>query len=289
MGAEEMDMGQALPIGIYEKALPTDLPWEERLERAGQAGYDFVEMSIDESEPRLARLNWTAGERAALRNAVANSGVKVLTMGVSGHRKYPLGSATDEIRKTGLEILYRSIDLASDLGVRIIQLMGYDVFYEESSDLTRSRFIESLHTGAAWAGTAGIMLGLENVDLVFINSIEKALGTIRQVNSPWLNVYPDMGNLVAAGYEPLSQFRLAQGHMVGVHIKDAVFGQVRGVPFKAGVVPFDKIFQLISENCFHGPMVVEMWADLDTRGDPFLSAREAREFVGSVMAENWSN
>jgi L-ribulose-5-phosphate 3-epimerase len=289
MGAEEMDMGQALPIGIYEKALPSDLTWEERLERAAQAGYDFVEMSIDESEPRLARLNWTAGERAALRHAIANSGVKVLTMGVSGHRKYPLGSASDETRKTGLEILSRSIGLASDLGVRIIQLMGYDVFYEESSDRTRDRFVESLRTGAEWAGSAGIMLGLENVDLVFINSIDKAMRTIQQINSPWLNVYPDMGNLVAAGYEPLSQFNLAIGHIVGVHVKDARPGEVRGVPFKAGVVPFDKIFQLLSELGFHGPLVVEMWADLDERGDPTLSAREAREFVGSVMAETRRN
>jgi L-ribulose-5-phosphate 3-epimerase len=283
-----MDMRQALPIGIYEKALPSDLSWEERLECAAQAGYDFVEMSIDESEARLARLHWTAGERAALKNAIANTGVRVLTLGLSGHRKYPLGSASDETRQAGLELLARTIDLADDLGIRLIQLMGYDVFYEESNERSRDRFVAGLITGAGWAGTAGVMLGLENVDLYFINSIEKALGYVQQVNSPWLNVYPDMGNQVAAGYEPLSQFRLAEGRIVGVHIKDALPGQVRGVPFKAGNVPFDKIFQLLPEIGFHGPMTVEMWADLDGRGDPFLSAREAREFVAALMAENWN-
>jgi L-ribulose-5-phosphate 3-epimerase len=282
-----MVQSTALPIGIYEKALPSELSWDERLDLAAQAGYDFVEMSIDESEPRLSRLNWTSEERASLRNAIANSGVRILTMGLSGHRKYPLGSCSEDVRQAGLEILDKSIGLASDLGVRIIQLMGYDVFYEESNDRTRNRFVEGLTNGCEWAGAAGIMLGLENVDLDFINSIEKALHYIREVNSPWLKIFPDMGNLVAAGYEPLSQFRQAKGQIVGLHVKDAVLGQVRGVPFKEGIVPFDKIFQVLSEICFHGPLVVEMWAHLDKRGDPFCSAAAACEFIRHVIDNNF--
>jgi L-ribulose-5-phosphate 3-epimerase UlaE len=45
-----------MPVGIYEKALPDAMSWEERLAAAGQAGYDFVEISIDESDERLSRL-----------------------------------------------------------------------------------------------------------------------------------------------------------------------------------------------------------------------------------------
>jgi L-ribulose-5-phosphate 3-epimerase len=278
-----MIKSSALPIGIYEKAFP-EMSWDERLDLTAQAGYDFMEMSIDESESRLQRLNWTANERATLRNAIANTGVRVMTMGVSGHRIYPLGSASEDVRKTGLEILYKSIELAADLGVRIIQLMGYDVFYEESNDCTRDRFIDGLMTGVEWAGEAGVMLGLENVDLNFINTVEKALIYVREVNSPWLKLFPDMGNLVAAGYEPLAQFRQAKSLMVGVHVKDAVLGEVRGVPFKQGLVPFEQIFQLLSELiCFHGPLVLEMWAHLDKQGDPFLSAVEAREYIRFII------
>ena len=81
-----------MPVGLYEKALPAELCWEERLAAAGRAGYDYVEISIDESEERLSRLDWTASERAALRNAIANTGVRISTMCLSAHRKYPLGS-----------------------------------------------------------------------------------------------------------------------------------------------------------------------------------------------------
>ena len=69
-----------MPVGLYEKALPASLSWEERLAAAGQAGYDFIDISIDESDERLARLDWPASERAALRHSIANTGVKIMTM-----------------------------------------------------------------------------------------------------------------------------------------------------------------------------------------------------------------
>ena len=38
------------PIGIYEKATPKHFTWKERLEFAKELGFDFVEMSVDESD-----------------------------------------------------------------------------------------------------------------------------------------------------------------------------------------------------------------------------------------------
>lgn len=44
-------------LGIYEKAMPTSLTWEERLIHAKEAGFDFVEISVDETDERRARLD----------------------------------------------------------------------------------------------------------------------------------------------------------------------------------------------------------------------------------------
>src|SRR5512136_1865432 len=140
-----------MPVGLYEKALPAALSWEERLAAAGQAGYDFMEISIDESDERLGRLDWPAAERAALRRSIANTGVGIMTMCLSGHRKYPLGSHTPELRRRGQEILHKAIEFAGDIGLRVVQVMGYDVFYEPSDDETRVNFIDSLQYGVRWA------------------------------------------------------------------------------------------------------------------------------------------
>ncbi len=33
-------------LGLYEKALPPEMDWEERLQAAKDLGYDYVEISI---------------------------------------------------------------------------------------------------------------------------------------------------------------------------------------------------------------------------------------------------
>lgn len=277
-----------MPVGLYEKALPAALSWEERLAAAGKAGYDFVEISIDESDERLSRLDWAAHERAALRQAISNTGVRVMTMCLSGHRKFPLGSHNAEIRQKGLDILYKAIEFAGDMGLRVVQVMGYDVFYETSDEQTAANFVEGLYRGAHFAGQAGVMLGLENLDTPFVENLSKGLAIIREINSPWLRLYPDMGNLSAAGYYPPDELPLAKDHLLGIHVKDALPKLIRGVPFGEGIVPFRETFRVLAEIGFWGLLGIEIWGDKHSCGDPISSAADARQFVCELVAsETW--
>ena len=56
-------LSKQIPLGIYEKALPAGECWLERLQLAKTLGFDFVEMSVDETDERLSRLDWSR-ERA---------------------------------------------------------------------------------------------------------------------------------------------------------------------------------------------------------------------------------
>jgi predicted hexulose-6-phosphate isomerase len=278
-----------MPVGLYEKALPAALSWEERLTAAGQAGYDFVEISIDESDERQARLDWSASERAELRSAIANTGVKIMTMCLSGHRKYPLGSHSKELRLQGQMILHKAIEFAGDLGLRVVQVMGYDVFYETSDEETRVNFIEGLRLGAHWAGQAGVMLGLENLDTPFVDNLTKALSIINEIDSPWLRLYPDIGNLTAAGYYAPDELALAKNQVLGIHVKDALPRIIRGVPFGEGIVPFSETFQALAKTGFWGLIGVEIWGDRHADHDPLTSATAARRFVDNLVTEAWPN
>ena len=276
-----------MPIGLYEKALPSGLCWEERLTAAGQAGYDFVEISIDESEERLSRLDSTPHERAELRRAIVNSGVNIMTMCLSGHRKYPLGSHSPEIRQRGLETLRKAIEFAGDIGLRVVQVMAYDVFYETSDEKTRAYFLEGLERGTRWAAQSGVMLGLENLDTQFVDSIQKALVIIHEVESPWLHLYPDIGNLAAAGYCPSEEVTLAKGQLLGIHVKDALPRVIRGVPFGAGIVPFRETFRALAQADFWGMIGVEMWGSMHPDQDPIDCVAAARTFVDCLVTEAW--
>jgi L-ribulose-5-phosphate 3-epimerase len=278
-----------MPIGLYEKALPAELSWEERLAAAGQAGYEFVEISIDESDERLSRLDWSASERAALRQDIANTGVRIMTMCLSGHRKYPLGSHSSDIRRQGLDILYRAIDFAGDIGLRVVQVMGYDVFYETSDEATAAYFVEGLYRGAQYAGQAGVMLGLENLDTPFVENLSKGLAIIHAINSPWLRLYPDIGNLAAAGYYPPAEIALAKEHILGIHVKDALPKVIRGVPFGDGIVPFQDTFRALAQTGFWGLLGIEVWGQMHADEDPIAAAAACRRFVEDlVAAEIWA-
>jgi L-ribulose-5-phosphate 3-epimerase len=131
------------------------------------------------------------------------------------------------------------------------------------------------------------MLALENTDLEFVDSVDQGLRLLETINSPWLQLYPDMGNLAAAGYDPAEQLRRAAGHLVAVHVKDTVPGVVRGVPFEEGIVPFEEVFQALAEAGFWGPMTVEMWSHMDASGDSLASVVAARRFVARLVASAW--
>ena len=157
-------MARAYTLGLYEKAMPGDLNWKEKMLAAKEAGFDFIEISIDETDAKLARLDMSGEERLELVSLMRETGVPIRTMCLSGHRKYPLGSNDPEICARGMEIMEKAIILAEDLGIRIIQLAGYDVYYEEGSQETKERFEKNLRKAAEMAARAGVVMGFETME-----------------------------------------------------------------------------------------------------------------------------
>ncbi|MBF0700222.1 L-ribulose-5-phosphate 3-epimerase [Streptococcus danieliae] len=257
----------ARPIGIYEKATPKHFTWKERLEFAKELGFNFVEMSVDESDERLARLDWTKEERLEVVKAIYETGVRIPTICFSGHRRYPMGSADPVLEAKSMETMQACIELAQDLGVRVIQLAGYDVYYEDKSPETRKRFLKNLRQACTWAEQAQVMLAIEIMDDPFINSIEKYLAVEKEINSPYLFVYPDTGNLAAWHNDFHSEFLLGHNSIAALHLKDTYpvtetsKGQFRDVPFGQGCVDWEATFQVLKETNYQGPFLIEMWSE----------------------------
>ena len=277
-------MATAPALGIYEKALPTHTDWSARLQCVADAGYGFVELAIDEDEERLARLHWTAQHRAQLRQAMASTGVPVRTLILSAHRRFPLGSANIDTRRTALDLLERAVDLAVDIGARLVQLAGYFVYFEDHDAGSRQRFVDGLRDGLRDAAPAGVMLGLETMDGSDIVSVATAMEVVREIDSPWLQVYPDLGNLAANGIDVQHDLEAGRGHLVGVHLKDTRPGEYRRVPFGEGIVPFTNAFATLERIGYDGPFVVEMWNDGEP--DPLRTITLARQWLERRMADS---
>lgn len=255
------------PIGIYEKATPKNFTWRERLAFAKELGFDFVEMSVDESDSRLARLDWTKKERLDVVQAIYETGIRIPSICFSGHRRYPLGSNAPKTEATSLEMMKKCIELAQDLGVRTIQLAGYDVYYEEKSPETRARFIKNLRKACDWAEEAQVILAIEIMDDPFINSIEKYLAVEKEIDSPYLFVYPDTGNVSAWHNDLWSEFYNGHKSIAALHLKDTYAvtenskGQFRDVPFGDGCVDWEAMFAILKKINYNGPFLIEMWSE----------------------------
>lgn len=230
-------------LGIYEKALPGTLSWEEKMKEASDAGFDYIEISIDETDAKLARLDWTKEERDDFVALMKRMNMPVRSMCLSGHRKYPLGSADPAVRERGMEIMKKAVQFADDLGIRTIQLAGYDVYYEESTEETVRLFGENLKKAVAMAAEHGILLGFETMETEFMNTVEKAMRYVSLVNSPYLHVYPDLGNVTNAcrtyGIQVNDDLESGRGHLIAMHLKETVPGIFREVRFGTGHVDFD--------------------------------------------------
>ena len=241
-------MEREYTLGLYEKSMPSDLSWEQKMLSAKEAGFDYIEISIDETDAKLARLDMSKEERLELVRLMMVTGVPIRSMCLSGHRKYPLGSNDPEVEKRGMEIMEKAIQLAEDLGIRIIQLAGYDVYYEESSFETKKRFLKNLKKATHMAEKAGVVLGFETMETEFMNTVEMAMKYTTLVDSPYLNVYPDIGNITNAAIEykndVLEDMMIGKGHLCAMHLKETVPGKFREIPFGTGHVNFKEAIDL---------------------------------------------
>ena len=49
-------------LGLYEKAMPDFESWEEKLLLTCETGFDWLEISIDETDKKLSRLDWNKAQ-----------------------------------------------------------------------------------------------------------------------------------------------------------------------------------------------------------------------------------
>ena len=270
-------------FGLYEKALPKQLDWEGRLAAVKDAGYDFMEISIDETDERIERLSWDKSERTKLIELIHRLNTPILTMCLSANRRYPIGSEQKETRQSGIRLIQNAIDFALDCGVRVIQLAGYDEYANPSTDITVQNFHDSLSFCARYAQEKAVMLALETMENNLMDSIHKAKGFVDSIQSPWLKIYPDLGNLYATGQDVEREFLHGMQDIVAIHLKDTLPGIVREIPFGGGNVDFVSFFRLMEREHYSGLYVAEMWTD-ETE-DSFRAAKEARAFLAGKLAD----
>lgn len=272
-----------LKIGLYEKAIPLQLTWPEKFGVLKTAGYDFLELSIDGLDPRINRLDWTDNEIYAIKRASEKAAVPIITMALTANRYYPLGEVDKAIREKGLAIVRRGIEIAQKIGIRLVHIAAYDVYGKPGTIETDKLFRSSIRELEKYAAANAVMIALEVMDVPYANTTEKVLGFIREVDSPWLQIYADIANIAAGGINPVIDVPKGGNHIVCVHLKDATPGCSRDVPFGEGIVDFKACFRMFDDLNYSGLFVVEMWSKEELEFIPYLG--EVNDFLRRQITE----
>lgn len=277
-------------IGLYEKALPTEMPWRDKLLTAKELGFDFIEISIDESDARRARLDWCDEEIYALRHLCEQYAMPLHSMCLSAHRKFPFGSADEKIRHQAVIEMEKGITLAYKLGCRVIQLAGYDVYYEPANEQTHQRFIAGMKLCSKMAERAGVMLAVEIMDTDYLNSLSKFEILKREIPSPYFMAYPDVGNITGWNYDVCTELTLSRDHIVQIHLKDTLkvtehfAGQFRDLVIGEGDVDFAAIFNTLRDINYVAPLVIEMWANDDNWKKNIIQAKQRLKEISRTVS-----
>lgn len=271
-------MSDEMPVfGIYEKAVRPQ-SFEDMFRDARKAGYQSFELSIDASNGRLKRLFWGKKEAAEVWQAALRQDMKILTMCLSGHKRFPLGSSDPEITLAGMKIMEKALELGGRLGIRIIQLSGFDVYdQEERTEETRKRYVDNIFRASRMAERACVMLAIEPVEGNLL-AVRDTMEVVRKIDSHCLQIYPDVANINSLGIDPIQELPCGKGHIAAVHMRDSLPGIYDAtIPFGSGYLDFDGVFRKLDEIGFCGPLVVEMWNTERTEYMEWI--RQAREYM----------
>ena len=232
-------------IGLYEKAMRNTLTWKEKLQCAKECGYDYLEISIDATEEKINRIYMDTEEKREIMEAIFDTGIPIGSMSVSALTKYALGDPDQAVRDRGMEIAEKSIQLSSALGVRTVMIPGYDIYYGESTIETKRYFLENIRKIAEIAEREGILVGFETMENNFMNTTGKAVQYVNMVDSAYLKIYPDAGNItnaaVANRHDVCEDLSLGKGKLIALHLKETKPDVYREVPFLTGHVEIERI------------------------------------------------
>lgn len=246
--------------------------WENEFSLAAAIGFDAIEWIFEAPEHAENPLVSASG-RHEIRRAVADSGVRVLSVCGDYFMVRRLAGTSERPRDENIEELRRLIDAAAEIGAERILLP----LLEEASlgePTLSAQAAEALGLCAPQAEACGVELGLE----MEIPG-EQYRTFVERCAHPAVRAYYDTGNSTAQGLDIAVDVVPLLPLLAAVHVKDRlVCGTTR--PLGTGAANFRGFFAALARARFSGDFVLQHYFD----GEPARQAAQSLDFVRRELA-----
>ncbi|PRY02376.1 sugar phosphate isomerase/epimerase family protein [Allonocardiopsis opalescens] len=262
--------------GIGDEAAPE---LGGQLAALGELGWRHLELRGVDGIP-VAALDDAAFARAAERIRAAGVTVVAVAAKIGDWSRPATGDFALDLAE--LDVLARR---CAALGTRLVRVMSYPSGGLPEAEWGR-RARTRLRALARRAEDAGLLLAHENCAGWAADRADRMLDLLAEVDSPALRLLFDTGNGVAHGYPAQPLLRAVVGHVVHVHVKDAVTapgGGVGYVPPGTGEAGVAECLRLLAAHGYRGALSLEPHVRLRPHA-PDAGRGDRAAFVGCGRA-----
>lgn len=201
---QDADLMKAACIGVF----PRDAGVMEVFQMAADAGFEGI-------EPRTIE---TPEEVDEYRKAADATGVKIHSIMNSDHWRYSLTDDDPEVVKRSVEGIKTSLRNAKDLDAGVVLLVPGIVTAQVRYAQVYERSQKEIRKLLPLAEELGVVIGIENVGNRFLLSPLEFARYIDEFESPHVQAYFDVGNVIRYGF-PQDWIRTLAHRLVRIHVK----------------------------------------------------------------------
>ena len=229
-------------IGSYEKAFPEEISLRDMLDISKESGYDFFEISIDRTDKRINRL-YDDCFLSELESILYTSPIKIGSICLSALGTYTLGNADKDNMQRGIDIFKHAVMFAERFGIPILQIPACDVpKFDKRTKETDELYMKNLKSMIEFASIHGVLVGLENMENDYMDSVLKCMRAINEIASPYFQLYPDAGNITSAALlgnkNIVEDMESGRNHYIAFHLKETRPNKYGGLYYGDGHVDF---------------------------------------------------
>ncbi len=184
--------------------------------------------------------------RLAYRNAVEIYSISIRT---------DMCRPTPELREKEVAEVRKWVDVADKLGAGHIRVFGGNVPKGESEDVAATWVTEILKRAGEYAGSKGVILGLENHGGITARA-ERIIQIVKAVDSPWVGINLDTGNFLQDAY---GQIEMCLPLTVNAQFKT----EIRDTEGKRVDSDWDRIMRMFAKAAYKGYLALEYEAQED--------------------------
>ena len=274
---------QAAPAGfikgICSAVFPTGTPYAECFKRARQAGFDAMEVRLEDRGEIAPQSD--AADMGRIAEAAAAHRISIACLWVLTPAAPSLVSPDPRIRAIALDRIRKGIELAPALRCDALLaapgVLGRGAIMEATHDQAWERATKAYREMIPLAERAGVTIAPENVWSKFLVSPRDMRAFVDQLQSPRVKVHFDTGNCMQYGY-PEDWIATLGSRIHRVHLKDYKLsaGGVAGrfVPLLEGDVQWNSVIQALKATGYRGFVSAELGPDPNDK-DVLLKASRA--------------